>query len=346
MALWTCHERIHNPGAAACPGRRTRHGHGVPLEPSPALPILLSTRSARVRRVSAVRLKRGVYTLASSDLARAAAALHGLHDAALSRQAAAWLLTGGRVGLPREVEVVTPPGSRSRLAGAHEGSLLPGEVFEVAGLRTTSPLRTALDVARLLPRRPALSSLDALTNTGCVGLAQIEDAVSRLRGGRGVVQARARIPEIEPRSESVRETWLRLVMVDGGLPRPRAQLRIMGEGATFLGWADLGYARLRLLLEYLGQQAHAGRLASDAARTKLLGDEGFLIVPFTNVDLRQEQELPGLVRRAAQRQYDALRLRGPLWVPDYDREESRRPRDRPGRLAPSRREVAAVTPRR
>lgn len=75
-----------------------------------------------------MRLRRGVYSLDPDDLARASAALHGLHDAALGRQAAVWLLTGGRVRLPTVVDLITPPGTRSRQAGAHEERLGGGDV--------------------------------------------------------------------------------------------------------------------------------------------------------------------------------------------------------------------------
>jgi len=287
------------------------------MSPPPEPPrLLVSSRAGRVRRGGAVRLKRGVYAVAPDDWARAAAALAGLHDSALGRQSAAWLLTGGRVSLPAPVDVVTPPGSQSRAPGAHEEPLCDGEVCEVAGLRVTAPLRTALDIARFLPRRRALPCQDALTNTGCVRLAEIAAAVAALRRVRGVVIARSLVGEIEPRAESVRETWLRLAIVDGGLPRPQAQLRVLGEGGAFLGWADLGYARLRLLVEYLGQAAHARALDADAARGRLLAEEGYAVVPFTNADLRNALAVPALVEGAARRQYDALGLRGPLWVPE------------------------------
>lgn len=314
------------------PVRPDRHG------------LLVSTRAARVRRRrGVVRAGRGVYVPQATDLARAAAAVHGLHDAALGRQAAVWLLTGGRVRLPGRVDVVTPPGTRSRRSGAHREPLSDGDVVEVAGLRVTSPLRTALDVARLLPRREALVCLDALTNTGVLRLEDIEEALAALRRVPGVVRARRLLPEVEPRSESGQETVTRLVLVDGGLPRPAAQVKAAGSRRAFLGWADLAYRRLRLLIEYLGEAAHRDSGLDDAVRTRALEDEGYAVVPVVASDLRRPQLLLAEVQRRAARQYVALGVTGPLWVAEVDPATPSRPRG--SVRVPRRRPVTAATPR-
>jgi len=317
---------------------------GTRSTPSSRSFLVTSSRRARARRKALVRLRRGVYVLDPADDSRARAALHARPSAALCRQAAVWALTGGRVPLPPVVELVTPPGSQARHTGAHREQLSEAEVCQVAGLRVTAPLRTGLDVARYLPPSEALQCLDALTNTCCLSVEDLGAGIRALHRVRGAVQARRLIQDVEPRSESVRETWLRLQLVGAGLPRPRAQLKVTDRDGEFLAWADLGYERLRLVLEYLGRSAHMAYLERDAERVKLLGGEGWRVLPFTNRDFWQPERITAQIEEAARQQYAALRLTGPLWVPEWDAAESRVPRPRPGALAPFRAAVEAARP--
>src|SRR5690348_11500535 len=49
---------------------------------------------------------------------------------------------------------------------------------------------------------------------------------AKYRGLRGIRRARIALALMDGGAQPPKETWLRLVLVDGGLPRPRTQIRV------------------------------------------------------------------------------------------------------------------------
>lgn len=118
---------------------------------------------------------------------RAAALAHHipanlLRRAAVAQLSAAWVY--GCAPPPRPIALLLPPGGKSAQLPLFSGCtlrqvLLPdSDVVELAGLRLTVPLRTALDVARTAPSelaRSVLASMAELSGLGC--------APDRIRAG-------------------------------------------------------------------------------------------------------------------------------------------------------------------
>jgi hypothetical protein len=104
---------------------------------------------------------------------------------------AAWVHTGGPAASP--IDLIIAPGSTRPRQGRmrlHEHRLAPREVHLVAGLRLTSPVRTAADLARSLPAAQVAGQLERLRG-GC-GVRAV-DVVEQLEGMtrcRGVARAR------------------------------------------------------------------------------------------------------------------------------------------------------------
>lgn len=113
------------------------------------------------------------------------------------------------------------------------------EVTHVARLPVTTPARTAYDMARQLPRAKALVRLDALMHVTPFSVEEVLSLAKRYPGGRGLRRLRMVLPLVDGGSASPKETWLRLLLLDDGLPRPTAQIPVH-ESWRLIGILDMG----------------------------------------------------------------------------------------------------------
>lgn len=128
------------------------------------------------------------------------------------------------------------------------------EVTTVAGIRVTTPARTAFDLARHLPRDEAVERLDALMNARPFATEDVLLLVERHRGARGLRRLRVALPLIDGGAESLRETWLRLLFVDAGLPRPTTQFVVRDEFGRYVRRIDMCWEEFKVGAEYDGEQ--------------------------------------------------------------------------------------------
>ncbi len=224
-------------------------------------------------------------------------------------RSAAWLL-GVDATFPWEqgqeflVEVFrTQEGARLRRPGCAGGErrLASRDVMITGQVRHTTPLRTALDLGRLLPRERALAAMDALARLGGFGAPALRQQLPRFRGYRGVVQLRALASMVDPLAESPAESRLRLSWLDSGLPTPSLQHQVAdGRRVAFLDIAD---PRSRFAAEYDGQAWHSSARdrAHDRSRREWLTSLGWHIEVFTKADYRGEAVLPEVRLRTAYR---------------------------------------------
>jgi hypothetical protein len=108
-----------------------------------------------------------------------------------------------------------------------------------ASLRTRSPLlpaypsprraRTAFDLGRHLPRQQAGARLDAL------------------------MRAAPFSAEVDAGAQSPKESWLRLLLVDAGLPAPTTQIPVL-DGYRVVALLDMGWEECKVAVEYDGDQ--------------------------------------------------------------------------------------------
>jgi len=94
------------------------------------------------------------------------------------------------------------------------------EVTEIGDLPVTTPARTAFDLGRHLKRSAALARLDALVRAAPFRIEEVEALLQLYGPARGVRQLRDLMPLVDADAESPKESWLRLLLVDGGLPAP------------------------------------------------------------------------------------------------------------------------------
>lgn len=191
---------------------------------------------------------------------RAAAFLHG----------ARWM--DDTVG----VELITRHGRKRPGVVVREEKLADDEICRIGDLCVTSPVRTALDLARFLSPYEAVAHVDDLASVTGVGAADVLALAARYPGLRGIRRARTALDLMDPGSQSPRESWLRLVLINGGFPRPRTQIRVTdGANAAFL---DMGYDEPKIGFDYDGEihQLDRRRFVHDIGRAEMIAEQGWL----------------------------------------------------------------------
>ncbi|BBY41845.1 hypothetical protein [Mycolicibacterium celeriflavum] len=143
---------------------------------------------------------------------------------------------------------------RQRGLIVRDETLDEGEVTTVAGIRVTTPARTAFDLARHLPRDKAVERLDALMNARPFSSEDVQLLAKRHRGVRGLRQLRVALPLVDGGAESPRETWLRLLFIDAGLPRPTTQFVVYDEFGRYVRRIDMCWEDFKVGAEYDGEQ--------------------------------------------------------------------------------------------
>lgn len=237
------------------------------------------------------RLVQGVYADAgvpdSLELRAAALARMLPPDGMICRQTAAWLYgvdtaaLSDRIVLPL-LDFVRPAGHgavRTSGTSGYTQTLLDGDVTTRHGLRVTSPLATAVHLARHLRRPFALSALDAMTHAGLVSVYDLRDAVRRYPHHPHIVQARELAAATDPRAESPGESWLRLRLLDAGFPAPEPQVPI-GRYRVDLAFPHPMRDGRRLAVEYdsdLWHGTHRQR-HRDAERAAEIESAGWVVL--------------------------------------------------------------------
>jgi hypothetical protein len=216
----------------------------------------------------------------------AASALHG----------ARWV----RVDEPIEVLV----GERRRQAGLiiRMDRLSDDEVVEIDGLPVTTPARTAFDMGRYLPRAQALSRLDALRRVATFQTSDVARCIDRYGPVRGVRQLRELLPMIDCGAESPKESWLRLLIVDAGLPAPETQIPVL-DGGFPIAYLDMGWRDIRLAVEYDGDQhRERNQYVKDLRRIPMLERHGWEVIRVIAED--RPREVLRRIREAFERRVE------------------------------------------
>lgn len=183
-------------------------------------------------------------------------------------------------------------------AGVSGHSVTPGLAHVVThsarGVRVSTPAST---VALLAGRVPHAYDLVALADAAVreplhrrdpPALTSLESLTSALDAGRrvGRDRLRAALPRVSTRTRSRAETWLRLTVIDAGLPQPEVNYDVI-EGGRWLGQVDLAYPELRVAIEYEGEHHLTDPLqwAEDIARMDRLVEAGWRVIRVTKSDV-------------------------------------------------------------
>jgi len=246
------------------------------------------------------RLFTGVYVradVADSVLLRAqAAALVMNPRSVLCNRTAAWL---HGVEVFRYAELETVPELESFVLRGRRATerldchgrtrdLMPEDWQTIDGVRVTTPLRTAVDLACELSRRDALAALDALSRQCGVTVADMNVLLQRFRRRRGVIQARELVQLVDPRAESTGESWTKLEIHDRELPPPEPQFWVRIDGVPTYR-LDLAYPKAKVVVEYDGVEFHSGpRRQRDEERRDWLRRHGWYVIVVTKDSFTEE----------------------------------------------------------
>ncbi|WP_349901882.1 endonuclease domain-containing protein [Parafrigoribacterium humi] len=118
-------------------------------------------------------------------------------------------------------------------------------------------------------------------------LPQLEAAVVAWHGHNGALALRAALPLARLRVRSPRETRLRLLVLDSGLPEPEINYWIYDDRGRFLTESDLVYPREKVVLEYEGDhhRTDVKQWRKDIARRESLEDAGWRVIRVSADDL-------------------------------------------------------------
>lgn len=172
------------------------------------------------------------------------------------------------------------------------------------GVPILGPDRTFVDCGTLLPVKRLVEVGDWLVAQKHTDLLDLRAYVVQSHLD-GVLRARDAAAMVREGSESVRESALRMVLRDAGLPEPALNQNITDVGGRFLARGDLSFPPWKVLVEYDGWQHERDALQRqrDHLRREALEAEGWRVIVVTTADMANPM-------RIAWRVHSALKQRG------------------------------------
>ncbi len=243
----------------------------------------------RVRRGVLHRIHRGVYAVGHPGISLRgrfrAAVLAGRRGTALARYSAAadWGFVDWK---EREPEIIVTRGGARHIPGVtvyRSGTLVRRDVTYRSGIPVTSPARTLLDLAPVLPEqalRRAARQAQALRLVTCGEIVEICD---RLAGHRGSGKLRRVVADGPAPTASPLEDIV-LDLLDGaGIPRPLVNRPLTCGDRTIV--PDFLWPDRRLALEADSVTWHEHKLVreNDADKQAILEADGYRVIRVTKV---------------------------------------------------------------
>jgi hypothetical protein len=173
----------------------------------------------------------------------------------------------------------------------------PDEITRIRGLPVTTVARTAFDLARHAPIGEAVARIDALMRATPFSHEEVLLLAKRYRGARGLRQLRSALPLVDPGAASPKETWLRLLLIDAGLPVPTTQIPVQ-QNWRLIACLDMGWEEYKVAAEYDGDHHRTNRkqYARDQSRLRSLDELGWAVIRVIADD--KPDDVVGRVRRA------------------------------------------------
>jgi hypothetical protein len=236
---------------------------------------------------------------------RAAAALLTAGPRAVISGVTAAGLHGCRAVDSPATHILVPYGCETRSRNGlvvHHGRPFADDAVELDGLRVLPLDRVIADLLCTLRPSDALAVADeSLRLAGDDHESFRKRVAERLlnrEDPRGTVRAAGLLDLVSERVDSPAESWIRLKVIEYGLPVPEVNWVIPRPDGTELYRLDLAWPRLQIALEYDGVAAHAGTEDHDDARRADLEARGWIVIVVTRNDLRAFSRVAGALRAA------------------------------------------------
>ncbi|MCV7445154.1 DUF559 domain-containing protein [Mycobacterium paraense] len=159
-------------------------------------------------------------------------------------------------------------------------ALLEGETQTMNGRTVTTPERTAFDIGRRGAIRSAVVRLDALARATGFKPVDVLRIAKCHPHSPGLRRLQAALDLVDPGSQSPRESYLRLLLIDGGLPRPQTQIPVLADDGIPFAYLDMGWEEQLVAVEYDGDHHRTDRrqFAKDIRRQEVLERMGWIVI--------------------------------------------------------------------
>ncbi len=198
------------------------------------------------------------------------------------------------IGVPADQNRIRRPGTTGRAL-----AVVPDDIVEVHGIRCTSPLRTWAELAEMLGVGQLTAISDRLISRHhqMATRKDLERMHRRFLGGRGSKRRRLAVDLADERAESPRESELRVLLIQSGLPVPQSNVEIF-DGSRFVARVDLLYPDERLIIEYDGDHHRdPHQWSRDQSRRAELESLGYRMTVVTARDFDDPVALLARIRR-------------------------------------------------
>jgi len=182
--------------------------------------------------------------------------------------------------------------------------LCDGETQLHGSMLVTTPVRTAFDIGRRGSLVQAVARLDALARATDVKAGDVAELAARHPHTRGLRQLEKALDLVDGGAQSPKETWLRLLLINAGFPKPRTQIPVLGADGFPRYFLDMGWEDIMLAVEYDGEQhwTDPQQYAIDVERLEYVAHAGWTHIRVVS------RHRPSDVLRRVQHAYDALTL--------------------------------------
>jgi len=199
------------------------------------------------------------------------------------------------------ISVAVPAGNaRPKRAGVRGRRLdLPSfHVVDVGSLRVTTPARTWLDCAPLLPFGDIVAMGDAILHRRLGSTGELNHLSQWGFRRRGIVGIRLALPLLDARSESPGESRARVLLIRGGIPAPVCNYNVVERG-RWIARVDMAWIEQRVIVEYDGAvHLDERQRRRDAERLNHLQGAGWRVIVLTADDLRRPDSTVQMVKLA------------------------------------------------
>ncbi|KQY03112.1 hypothetical protein ASD37_26750 [Mycobacterium sp. Root135] len=204
------------------------------------------------------------------------------------------------VGDGAPVELIWGNARSPRQVVTRADFLAAGETRPIAGMSVTTPARTAFDIGRRGPLGDAVARVDSLLSTTRFAVDDVIAMAGEHVGARGLGQLRRVLDLADAGAESPKETWLRLLLIGAGYPRPRTQIPVISPDGRRRYYLDMGWEERRLAVEYDGDHHRSDpvQFAGDIRRLADIDELGWGLVRVVARNSRDD------VLRRVQRAWD------------------------------------------
>ena len=205
------------------------------------------------------------------------------------------------------IELVAPNARPPRGIRTHDLSIRRDEWMLLGDLPVTTARRTAFDIGRRTHTRSTVARMDALLSATGLRVEDIAAVAAHHRGARGLRQLETALTLVDAGSQSPRETWLRLTLIEAGFPRPQTQIAVPCPDSFTTYYLDMGWEELMVGVEYDGDHHRTDRwqYTRDSHRREDLERLGWIVIRVLASDTTGD--IIRRVREARERRASSLR---------------------------------------